>query len=45
MNNGTGWVSLADWENIVLPFILAEIPKASGMWHIKSAAELTEVLL
>ncbi len=40
MGNGTGWVSSNDWERFILPFILEEcVPKASGGWHIKCAAE------
>ena len=33
--NGTGWVSLPDWEKHVVPFLLEEfVPRASGGWHI-----------
>jgi DMSO/TMAO reductase YedYZ molybdopterin-dependent catalytic subunit len=41
MMNGTGWVSLADWESIVVPFILKECqPRANGKWHLTHAVEI-----
>ena len=32
INNGTGWCRLADWQNEIVPFITAQIPRASGQW-------------
>ena len=43
MSNGTGWVTLSDWENIVVPYILEGIPKANGRWHMKCCAEIESV--
>lgn len=41
MMNGTGWVSLADWESIVVPFILKECqPRANGKWYLTHAVEI-----
>jgi hypothetical protein len=45
MNNGSGWVSAFDWEHIILPYLLEEIPKANGKWHIKCAAEIDQFSL
>jgi len=34
MANGTGWCALADWERVIVPFILDNaVPRASGGWH------------
>jgi hypothetical protein len=33
MVNGTGWCTVADWERVVVPFILDQYPRASGGWH------------
>ncbi len=41
INNGTGWVSLKDWRDIVVPYILKEcVPRADGNWHITHAIEI-----
>jgi hypothetical protein len=41
INNGSGWVALADWEAIVVPHILATcVPRASGAWHQTHVLEL-----
>lgn len=41
INNGTGWVALADWERIVVPWILKECePKADGHWHPTHVLEI-----
>lgn len=41
MANGSGWASLADWERILVPFILEEcVPRADGGWHITHAVEI-----
>ena len=40
ISNGTGWVSLADWRDIVVPWLLEEcVPRAAGGWHITHAIE------
>lgn len=37
---GDGWVALADWESVIRPAITAEIPRATGGWHITHAIEV-----
>ena len=41
MNNGTGWVSLANWEMHTVPFLTGLYPRASGKWHITHAIEVS----
>jgi hypothetical protein len=41
MANGTGWGALADWERVIVPWILKEcVPRADGRWHITHAIEV-----
>lgn len=40
INNGSGWVSLGDWESIIVKHLTALYPRASGKWHITHAIEL-----
>lgn len=41
INNGSGWVSFADWRDVVVPWLLGETePKASGAWHVTHAIEV-----
>ncbi len=40
LNNGSGWVALADWERLVVPFLTESIPKADGAWSITHVAHL-----
>ncbi len=41
IGNGSGWCSLADWAEILVPDILREcVPKASGAWHIAHSVEV-----
>jgi hypothetical protein len=41
INNGTGWVSLKNWREITVPWILQEcVPRADGRWHITHAVEI-----
>jgi hypothetical protein len=40
MNNGTGWCSLDDWRDVVVPYILQQYPRASGQWHITHQIEI-----
>ena len=43
MKNGSGWVSVEKWNEILVPWLLAEChPKADGKWHITHAIELRE---
>lgn len=36
----SGWVSLADWERVIVPAITREIRRADGKWHITHVAEV-----
>jgi hypothetical protein len=41
INNGQGWVSLENWRDHVVPWILKEcVPRASGGWHITHSIEM-----
>jgi hypothetical protein len=40
MNNGTGWCSLSDWTETVVPYILQQYPRASGKWHVTHAIQI-----
>lgn len=40
VNNGNGWVSLADWACVVVPHLTALYPKATGTWSIANSLEL-----
>lgn len=40
MNNGTGWCSLVDWSDTVVPFLVGHYPRANGRWHITHAIEV-----
>jgi hypothetical protein len=41
LNNGTGWVGLKEWTEILIPFVLREChPKASGGWHLTHSVEI-----
>jgi hypothetical protein len=42
MNNGTGWCEYGNWKNIVVPNILKQYPRASGLWHITHAIEIEQ---
>lgn len=43
LNNGTGWVALADWKGITVPWILKTLyPRADGNWHLTHAVEIVE---
>lgn len=36
-----GWISLAEWQSQVIPWILREcVPKADGKWHITHSLDL-----
>lgn len=41
LNNGTGWCSLKDWGETLVPWLLSEIePKATGLWTLTHAIEI-----
>lgn len=40
INNGAGWVSLANWETRVVPELTALYPRADGKWHITHSLEI-----
>lgn len=39
-NNGTGWVTRQQWENILAPHILSHVPRAYPSWHITHGIEI-----
>lgn len=40
IGNGSGWLSLADWSAILVPWLLEEcVPRADGGWFITHAVE------
>jgi hypothetical protein len=39
--NGTGWCSLADWSEILVPILVEDYKRASGGWHITHAIEVS----
>jgi hypothetical protein len=41
LGNGSGWCALADWSSVLVPFILADVKRASGGWHITHAIEVS----
>jgi hypothetical protein len=43
MNNGNGWVAYESWRDIVVPHIIAQYKRASGLWHITHAIEIDRV--
>lgn len=40
INNGSGWVSFADWNGILVPVLTKAIKRASGDWHVTNAIEV-----
>ncbi len=45
MNNGSGWVSLYDWGELLVPRIIAEcVPRANGEWHITHTIDVVPVV-
>jgi hypothetical protein len=41
LNNGTGWVGLDEWTNIVVPWLLKECHShADGKWHLTHPVEI-----
>jgi hypothetical protein len=41
IGNGTGWCSLKDWGETLVPWLLSECePKADGLWSITHAVEV-----
>lgn len=43
MANGTGWISLKNWQTVVVPMITSEIKKADGKWSITHGIEITKI--
>ena len=40
--NGSGWVSLTNWQRVVVPYILKHaVSDANGQWSLTHAAHLT----
>lgn len=43
INNGSGWVDVADWVRTVVPWLLSVCePKSSGHWHITHCVEIKD---
>lgn len=43
LQNGSGWVDLLDWTEMVAPWLLKNcVPRANGKWHITHAIEVKE---
>lgn len=41
IGNGSGWCSLADWSELLVPELLREcVPRASGAWNITHSVEV-----
>jgi hypothetical protein len=40
MANGTGWVSIEGWRDIVVPFVTKEVKRADGKWSVTHAIEV-----
>jgi hypothetical protein len=40
MNNGSGWVSFADWEAVIVPHLTASVKRANGEWSVTHAVEV-----
>ena len=41
LHNGSGWVSLKDWSEITVPYLLKySYPKATGGWHLTHSIEI-----
>ena len=41
ISNGTGWCSLRDWSDQLVPWIIENVvPKANGAWHVTHALEV-----
>ena len=41
LNNGSGWCSLKDWSETLVPWLLSECePKADGRWSLTHAVEI-----
>jgi hypothetical protein len=42
INNGSGWVSLGEWRNLVVPWLLKEcVPRADGKWHVTHSIDIS----
>lgn len=44
MNNGLGWVSLEDWEQVIVPAIVSNTPRADGKWSVTHGVEIIELI-
>lgn len=40
VTNGSGWVSLEDWEDEIAPWLIGQYAKANGRWHIANGIEI-----
>jgi hypothetical protein len=40
LENGTGWCSRERWAAVLVPYLTAEIKRATGGWHVTHAIEV-----
>lgn len=41
IQNGSGWVDLLDWQEMVVPWLLKNcVPRANGKWHLTHTIEV-----
>jgi hypothetical protein len=38
--NGTGWCRREDWERVIVPYLTAHVPRATGGWHVTHGVEI-----
>lgn len=41
MNSG-GWIGLQDWSRVIVPWILKDMPRSSGGWHMTHVVEIEQ---
>jgi hypothetical protein len=40
LENGTGWLDVGDWSLITVPWLLRDVQRATGGWHITHSIEI-----
>ena len=43
INNGLGWIGLAEWKNVCVPWLTKSIRRADGTWSITHSLDLEAV--
>ena len=41
--NGTGWCSFEHWRDVLVPHIVAHVPRANGKWHVTHGVEVEPI--